>query len=82
MADEPFGSKVLERDDMAKAKKGKPVPETPKPLFSVKGLPSWHAWLKEYARFLGLTATSAMDVALREQAKRDGFTKPMPPRFP
>lgn len=65
---------------MAKAKRE--AEETPRTLFSVKGLPSWHEWLKRYADFLGLNSTTAMDIALREQAKRDGFKEPMPKRFP
>jgi len=50
-------------------------------LFAVKGKPSWHAWLKEYADSLGMDATVAIDNALRQQAKRDEFPKPMPKRM-
>jgi hypothetical protein len=49
---------------------------------ALKGDPAWLDWLKEYADFLGVQATTAIDLALRDQAKDDGFAKPMPKRMP
>lgn len=55
--------------------------DKPKTLFAVKGRPAWHAWLKEYAESIGMDAMGAIDNALRQQAKRDEFPKPMPKRM-
>lgn len=82
MSDENVGLSVLESDEMAKARAGREEPDdTPKTLFSVKGRPSWFAWLKEYADSIGMDAVGAIDNALRQQAKRDEFSKPMPKRM-
>lgn len=70
--------------DMAKNKARQPEPEPDEPiktLFAVKGRPVWFDWLREYAEFLGMPTTTTFDLALREQAKRDGFPKPMPKRM-
>jgi hypothetical protein len=62
--------------------KGKPkVSEPLKSLITLRGEPGWLDWLKGYADHLGVQATTAIDIALREQAKRDGFEEPMPKRF-
>ena len=55
--------------------------DIPKTLFAIKGKPSWYAWLKEYADSVDLDVTMTIDNALRHQARRDEFTKPMPRRF-
>jgi len=47
----------------------------------VKGDPEWLEWLTRYAEWLGVGATTAIDISIREQAKRDGFDEPMPKRF-
>lgn len=52
-----------------------------KTLVSLKGNIEWADWLREYAESIGLPVTNAIDIALREQAKRDGFKRPMPRRF-
>jgi hypothetical protein len=64
---------------MAKGK-GKP-PERLKPLITLRGEPEWLEWLKRYATDRGLQLTTIIDIAVREQAKRDGFDEPMPKRF-
>ena len=69
-----------ERAPMAKAKGSQPDDST-KTLLSIKGKPSWYLWLKEYADSLGMDAVGAIDNALRQQAKRDEFPKPMPKRM-
>jgi hypothetical protein len=69
---------VSEHDDMAKKKAAPPGPKT---LFAVKGTDAWFEWLKEYAEFASVSAMSAIDLALKGQAKRDGFDKPMPRRI-
>ncbi len=79
MFDDAEGLAVLELDDVAKRKAE--ADDTPKTLFSIKGKPSWHAWLKRYADSLGMDATVAIDNALRQQAKRDEFPDPMPKRM-
>jgi hypothetical protein len=62
--------------------KGKPkAPQVRKTLIALKGEPVWLEWLNAYADHLGISATTAIDLALRDQAKRDGFTEPMPKRF-
>lgn len=67
---------------MAKSGKKTPEPEpAQKTLFSIKGDPAWFEWLKRYADFLGVAATTTIDLAVREQAKRDGFKEPMPKRL-
>jgi hypothetical protein len=67
---------------MAKKKTTPPTREAQRTLISLKGDPAWLDWLKGYADSLGIQATTAIDLALREQAKRDGFGKPMPKRLP
>jgi hypothetical protein len=52
-----------------------------KSLITLRGEPEWLEWLKRYADHLGVQATNAIDIALREQAKRDRFNEPMPKRF-
>ena len=71
---------VLEIDEMAKAKAVPPADDTPKTLFSIKGRPSWHAWLKDFASSLDRDAIGAIDEALREYAKIKEFKK-MPKRI-
>ncbi len=67
---------------MSKKKAGSiPEGEQPKTLFSIKGTQAWHEWLKEYAESRGMAVMAVIDHALREQAKKDGFPKPMPKRF-
>lgn len=62
--------------------KGKPkVSEPLKSLITLRGEPEWLEWLKRYADHLGVQTTTSIDIALREQAKRDGFDEPMPKRF-
>lgn len=57
------------------------VPSGAQPtLFAVKGTASWHEWLKQYVDSQGIGIMAAIDNALREAAKRDEFTKPMPKR--
>lgn len=80
MADDLDCVAVLEIDEMAKAKAVPPADDTPKTLFSIKGRPSWHAWLKEYGETLHRDGIGTIDHALREQAKRDGFRE-MPKRI-
>jgi hypothetical protein len=72
---------ILERNGMAKAKKRKPDPADQKTLIALKGNPDWLEWLKRYADSLGVPLTTSIDIALREQAKRDGFIEPMPKRL-
>lgn len=80
MVDDLVGVAVLEIDEMAKAKAKAPEDDTPKTLFSIKGRPSWHAWLKEFADSLDRDGIGAIDEALREYAKIKGFRK-MPKRI-
>jgi hypothetical protein len=62
--------------------KKKPEPEEPpKTLFATKGRPVWFEWLKEYADSRGMTVSGVIDFSLSEQAKRDGFSRPMPKRM-
>jgi hypothetical protein len=79
---------IAEREGMAKTR-GRELEPTPDPegkarvsLITLKGDPAWLEWLQEYADFLGVPNTTALDIAVREQAKRDGFGKPMPKRLP
>jgi hypothetical protein len=53
-----------------------------KTLFSMKGDVLWFEWLKEFAEFQGRTATTTIDIAVQELAKKEGFSKPMPKRMP
>lgn len=78
MVDDLVCVAVLEIDEMAKAKPE--ADDTPKTLFSIKGRPSWHAWLKEFASSLDRDAVGAIDEALREYSKIKGFKK-MPKRI-
>jgi hypothetical protein len=71
---------VAEAMGMAKKRAGDREPQ--KSLITLKGDPSWLEWLKRYADSLGVTASTALDIAVREQAKRDGFKEPMPKRLP
>lgn len=81
MVDDLVAVAVLEIDEMAKAKAKPPAEDdTPKTLFSIKGRPSWHAWLKEFAETLDRDAIGAIDESLREHAKTKGFRK-MPKRI-
>jgi hypothetical protein len=57
-------------------------PQPQKSLITLNGDPAGLEWLEEYADFLGVANTTAIDISVREQAKRDGFTKPMPKRLP
>jgi hypothetical protein len=50
-------------------------------LLAMKGTPAWHDWLKDCARSLGVPTTILIDLALREYATKNGFTKPMPGRY-
>jgi hypothetical protein len=52
-----------------------------KPVITLVGTEDWLEWLKRYAEFRGFQMTTAIDVALRDQARRDGFEEPMPKRF-
>lgn len=81
MVNDLGGLAVLEIDEMAKAKANPPADDIPKTLFSIKGRPSWHGWLKAYANSIGMDAIGAIDNALRLQAKADGFPEPMPRRI-
>ena len=62
-------------------KKSPEPDDAPKTLFAVKGRETWYEWLRGYAEFAGLNMMTVIDVALREQAKRDGYGKPMPKRM-
>lgn len=61
--------------------KKKAPPPGPKTLFAVKGSDAWFGWLKRYADFAGVSAMSAIDLALKDKARRDGFAEPMPKRI-
>jgi hypothetical protein len=61
--------------------KKKPGPKGPKTLFAVKGSEEWFDWLKRYADFAGVSAMTAIDLALKDKARRDGFSEPMPKRI-
>lgn len=77
--DRPAG--VAELDEMAKKKaSGDAAPKGQKTLFAVKGDEDWYEWLKQYADHVGVSAMVAIDLALKGQAKRDGFADPMPKR--
>jgi hypothetical protein len=65
---------------MAGAKKPDKMPT--RSLISLKGDPSWLEWLKELADWVGVPASTAIDLGLIELAKRRGFRKPMPSRLP
>ena len=65
---------------MAKRKEQE-ADDSPRTLFAVKGRPTWHAWLKGYADSIGTDVMGAIDAALRQQAKRDGYEDPMPKRM-
>ena len=59
----------------------KKAPAAPKTLFAVKGTEEWFGWLKRYADHVGVPAMSAIDLALKDKAKRDGFAEAMPKRI-
>ena len=82
MFDHPGHLAVAERDEMAKAKKPKTAQTFQKSLISLKGDPAWLEWLKEFADSLGVPVTTAIDLSLKDYAKRQGFAKPMPKRLP
>jgi hypothetical protein len=69
---------VAERGPMAKKKA---EPKGQKTLFAVKGSDEWFDWLKRYADSVGVSAMVAIDLALKDKAKRDGFPEPMPKRI-
>jgi hypothetical protein len=73
-------ARVAESGGMAKKKAARREPQ--RTLVSLKGDPAWLEWLKDYADSLGVQTTTAIDLALRDQAKRDGFARPMPKRLP
>lgn len=69
---------VLERSpDMAKKRV---EPEIPKTLFAIKGVESWHDWLRDFAKARGVGVMALIDEALREHALRTDFPRPMPKR--
>lgn len=71
---------LLELEPMAKSRsKAEEPPDEVRTLFAVKGRGSWYAWLKEYGAVLNRDAMGAIDHALREQSKREGFRE-MPKR--
>jgi len=51
-----------------------------KTLFTVKGRPSWYAWLKEFSEFLGMSQIETIEHALRNRAAIE-FAEPMPARL-
>ena len=70
---------VAERDEMAKDRKRQSPQRS---LISLKGDPAWLEWLRRYADSLGVPVTTAIDLSLRNAARRDGFDEPMPKRLP
>ncbi len=58
-----------------------PVRANSKTLFAVKGSEEWFEWLKQYADFAGVSMMSAIDLALKDKARRDGFPEAMPKRI-
>ena len=68
---------LLGPPDMAKKRTD---PEIPKTLFSIKGVESWHNWIREFADHQGVAVMSLIDEALREHARNVGFPRPMPKR--
>ena len=65
---------VLERDEMAKAKKPQRKPDPQRSLITLKGDPAWLEWLKRYADALGVATSTAIDIALASRPSVIGLT--------
>lgn len=49
---------------------------------TIKGDPTWRAWLEDAAAHCRLSVSSFVDLACAKYAKSEGFTKKPPERLP
>jgi hypothetical protein len=67
---------------MSAPKPPEPKSERARNLFSVKGWPSWYAWVQRLALHRGCNSVAALvELALANEARRSGFAEPPPPRW-
>jgi len=65
----------------AKQATGKPPASSRKPVaVTLKGDPEWKAWLEGLAEHCRLDVSKAIDRALIQMAKAEGYEKEAPPR--
>lgn len=73
----PPGKRTKGRE---KTPRKSPDPQPRKTLFTVRGRPEWHAWLKRLADHDRSSAVEVLDRAAARYAKEVGFTEPPPER--
>jgi hypothetical protein len=68
------------RSEGGKERRKSPDPEPRAVLFSVRGRPSWHEWLKRLADYDRSSVVEVLDRAAARYAKLIGFEEPPPER--